>query len=495
MTRFWGGYLAVWAQGNAVVVMRDPSGLLPCCYLVNEGYVVFASDPAMLFDFQKLKPSIDWNGIARLLFADDLAQARTGLAGVTDLLAGHLAIVADDGCSAQACWSPLDHVAADENLTANDQVERLGRIVDQCVRSWASSFQRPLLAVSGGLDSSVVAACLDKRQSPECITLATADLRGNETEYARALCESLDLPLAEFNYQIDDADIMKSAVAHLARPGARTPMVAYDAAVIRHAAQIGGKLFLTGAGGDNVFYLTHSVRPLVDRYLSNGFSLDLMKTASDISSITETTISKVILHAIRFAVKRPEQYQWRYDRTFLHSDILKNLERTPPTHAWLEGSGSQLPGKSGHIAMIARAQQYLHGYDRRLPFTSIAPLLSQPVVEVALGIPSWTACEGGMDRSVARRAFAARLPTQIIQRRTKGGPDAFAIDILRTHLKVVRDRLLGGKMAQQGLLDMPSLEAALRLEELSRGANYVRLLLLVDTEAWIDGWDRFRPTI
>ena len=164
------------------------------------------------------------------------------------------------------------------------------------------------------------------------------------------------------------------------------------------------------------------------------------------------------------------------------------MKENRPDHPWLAAPRDALPGKAGHIAMITRAQQYLHGYDRRLPFTSVAPLLSQPVVEAALRIPTWLACQGGIDRSAARRAFESRIPTNILRRRTKGGPDAFAIQILRSNMDLVRKRLLTGRLAANGIIDISAVEAALSPEQLGRDPNYVRLLLLLDTEAWIEGW-------
>ncbi|WP_287004152.1 asparagine synthase-related protein [Sphingobium sp.] len=488
LTRFWGAYLAIWKDGDVITVMRDPSGLLPCCYTVHERYVAFASDPRTLLGLTRARPSIDWGGIPRLLYADDLAQARTGLMDVSDLLAGSVARIDANGCKQAICWSPWQFASREEEATSQTHVDRLGCAVEQCTRGWSSSFSKVLLAASGGLDSSIVASCLDPKIDRECITMATADPRGDETAYARELCTSLSLRLSCYNYHLEDANVLRSAVAHLPRPGARAPMIAYDAAIKRHVEHMGTDLFLTGAGGDNVFYLTHSVRPVVDRFLAEGMSSGLFHTIRDIAKITETGLLEVVAQALRFSRRRGGIYEWRYDGSLLHADCLAEMKRNCPDHPWLAAPNDALPGKAGHIAMITRAQQYLHGYDRRLPFTSVAPLLSQPVVEAALRIPTWIACQGGIDRSAARRAFETRIPANILRRRTKGGPDAFAIQILRSNMELVRDRLLAGRLAGNGIVDVVAVEAALMPERLARDANYVRLLLLLDTEAWIDGW-------
>src|SRR3546814_12744807 len=57
--------------------------------------------------------------------------------------------------------------------------------------------------------------------------------------------------------------------------------------------------FFVGAGGDNVFYLTHSARPIVDRYRTEGLSKGLIDTISDICTITGASIWRVLREAIR----------------------------------------------------------------------------------------------------------------------------------------------------------------------------------------------------
>src|SRR3546814_12928828 len=76
----------------------------------------------------------------------------------------------------------------------------------------------------------------------------------------------------------------------------------------------------------------------------------------------------------------------------------------------------------GHISMILRAMNHIEHRDKELAVPMISPLLSQPVIEACLGIPSWEACEGGVDRSAARRAFSGALPPSVVGRHGKGSP-------------------------------------------------------------------------
>src|SRR3546814_984119 len=76
-----------------------------------------------------------------------------------------------------------------------------------------------------------------------------------------------------------------------------------------------------------------------------------------------------------------------------------------------------LPGKAAHVAMLARAQKSIELYPRADAPPQIVPLLSQPVVELCLSIPTWQWVHGGRDRAVARAAFAGILPDLLVERK------------------------------------------------------------------------------
>src|SRR3546814_1929690 len=60
----------------------------------------------------------------------------------------------------------------------------------------------------------------------------------------------------------------------------------YDAVMIDTVASLGASAFMSGVGGDNVFHLTRSARPLVDRLLTVGPTLGALRTLRDICAIT-----------------------------------------------------------------------------------------------------------------------------------------------------------------------------------------------------------------
>ena len=138
--------------------------------------------------------------------------------------------------------------------------------------------------------------------------------------------------------------------------------------------------------------------------------------------------------------------------------------------------------------MILAIHNYLEGYRRELETGLIAPLLSQPIIELCLRIPSWMWCEGGKNRVVARRAFADLLPRAILLRRSKGTPDGYSMAIFNNNRNLIRSFLHEGLLAQQGMIDLGAVDQALADQSPIRGSAYSRILSFCDIEAWARSW-------
>eukprot|EP00456_Euglypha_rotunda_P074755 TRINITY_DN6868_c0_g1_i1.p2 TRINITY_DN6868_c0_g1~~TRINITY_DN6868_c0_g1_i1.p2 ORF type:complete len:108 (-),score=25.69 TRINITY_DN6868_c0_g1_i1:10-333(-) len=82
-------------------------------------------------------------------------------------------------------------------------------------------------------------------------------------------------------------------------------------------------------------------------------------------------------------------------------------------HPWMRAPEGELPGKAQHIAWILGVLNHIEGSERERLQPTIWPLLSQPVVELCLTLPTWAWQADGQNRVIARKAFADLLPSQI----------------------------------------------------------------------------------
>ena len=172
---------------------------------------------------------------------------------------------------------------------------------------------------------------------------------------------------------------------------------------------------------------------------------------------------------------------------FLHPDFVAALGPKDWHHPWLDAPSHALPGKAAHVATILRVQPNLEP-SLGTSYPVLNPLVSQPVVEACLKIPSWQWREGGRDRALVRRAFADVLPPMVLNRRVKGTPGRFAAQLLDQFRSSIRDRLLGGRLAASGIVDAGALDLILAGERPVPDLERVRILELVNVEAWIAYW-------
>jgi asparagine synthase (glutamine-hydrolysing) len=489
---YWGGYLAVRAHGDAVEILRDPSAALPCYRAHAGGVAMLASDVEMLAMAGGAPKGVAWDALGRMLYSCGLPTIETALGGITTLFPGSCVALEDGGERSLPGWSPWDFVAPTAGEETAATAERLRRVVEQCVAAWASPYRHPLLSLSGGLDSSIVAACLARSGSgATCVTMFTDDPAGDERGYAQDVCSHLDLPLVEARYELDAVDLGHGLGAHLPRPLGRAEAQPYEKAHREAAARIGADAFFTGNGGDNVFGFSQSAVALADRALHEGPGAGAFATLRDICRQTGAGPLRVTRAAVAIA-RRPPAYQWKPSPSFLHPDLIASLSGLELSHPWLEAPPWALPGRAVHIAGLVRAHPTLES-DRSRIAPLINPLLSQPIIEACLAIPSWKWREGGRDRAMARSAFADRLPPVIVERRVKGTPDPFCGEIVQRKRDELRERLMDGQLATHRILDIGAIEEALRPGRPSAGEQNVRLLELVNVEAWATVWSSHRP--
>jgi asparagine synthase (glutamine-hydrolysing) len=218
--------------------------------------------------------------------------------------------------------------------------------------------------------------------------------------------------------------------------------------------------------------------------MREGVSLALVRTVRDICRQTESAPFEVVRAAFR--AKR-RGYRWTPGPMFLDAGMVAALAPGPVHQPWLDAPAGTGPAKAAHVAALLRVQQLLEPA-RSSYAPVITPLISQPMLEACLAIPSWQWRDGGRDRAVARDAFAEELPPAVSRRRTKGGPDSFAAAVLNRHRNPIRDRLLDGCLARNHVADRAALEARFRSEIAFSAEETVRLLDLLDTEAWIGAW-------
>lgn len=485
---YWGGYVALRSRHGTAEIVRDPSGAVPCYQVEIDDWHVVSSSPSLLVDLGLVAVEIDWTIIAQALVYRDLRPARTALRGIAEIQPGLWARVYPPGLETQCVWSPWTFTAQSEEIHDSEEaVATVSQAVRTCLQAWGGRFDTPLAEISGGLDSSIVAAELARLGRPlSAITFKAVAGDPDETPYAAAVADHIGATLTTLLPEAGKVELAVSAAAELARPNARSFAQALDGPEQAVAQALGADAFFSGGGGDNVFCYLRSVAPVIDRLRRQGVGAWLLQTANDMAMLTETSPWEVWYRTIRRLLRRSMPPAWAADTSLLAAGATQALP-LPAGHPWMPVPADVLPGKRAQVLALMRVQNHLDAHARQAVAPIVFPLLSQPVMEACLRVPSWLWCAGGRNRAVARTAFADALPEPVVARQSKGAFDNLCTQILSQQRDTMREMLTRGALAREGLLDVEAVSALLAVP-VPDGLSVIRLLMLADVEAWARCW-------
>ena len=483
----WGSYIQLSDTPRGSALARDPSGMLPCYVRHIDGVCLAASDAELLTC--TVAAEIDWPHLAGFLAGGGARSPATCLADIFEPVPGTCQSLHPHAVP-ETLWNPWTFAAARCRIPSETiAAERLRQTVEHVVQAWVTKFPDVVLGVSGGLDSSIVAAALKHAGANiTAVTLATREPDGDERVYARALADALAISLVEAFESAEHVHLEYSAAARLPRPSARAFSQSSDAIQLAIASEHHAAAFMSGGGGDSVFCALRSASPLADRILAKAAPANLARTAREIASLTGSPLGPVLVRGMRNA--------WRGARPlpvlanpFLSRDCMAAAP-APPLHPWLNPPPGTPPGKAAHVAWILGIFNHLDPVGRTLQLPGIFPLMAQPVVELCLRIPTWMWVRGGRDRAIAREAFCDVLPPAVLERRSKGTPASFVMSIFESRRRQIREMLCDGLLAGNGLVDRAAIVRYTQDPRPVSDVRYMQIMSLVDAESWARCWVR-----
>uniref|UniRef100_B0T9D6 asparagine synthase (glutamine-hydrolyzing) n=1 Tax=Caulobacter sp. (strain K31) TaxID=366602 RepID=B0T9D6_CAUSK len=489
VTEFWGGYLAVLgdASRSEVMVLRDPSGAMPAYCLVHGEVQIICSRLEVLEDAGLGQQALNWDVVAQLLAFPNLRGRSTGLKGVEELLPGCRLTFTGGLKTETLTWNPWlfarPSAQAPERGVAATAVRQA---VEVSVRKWADQSSPVLLELSGGLDSSIIACCLDEpRTAATFVNFVTPTAEGDERGYARLVAKAADKQLIEQDIRADEVDVTRPRPGRHPRPASQALLQPLEQACAELAPQLGARSFFSGLGGDNVFCSIATASPAADALLTSGLGRQFWAAIGDLCARHNCTVWAALSATLKKLLRSDRRLVIKPNLDFL-SFREDAIDR--PDHPWLEVAADRLPGKREHVASILLAQGFLDRYEHAQVAAVRFPLLTQPVMEACLRVPTWMANHQGRNRAVARDAFFDRLPPRVRDRQTKGGLNAFMGVAFERNRQALARHLLDGRLVQRGLIDAVAIKSALASPVLEGGAMN-RLLYLADVESWVRSWE------
>ena len=476
----WGSYVLFTCEGSSHAVLRDPSGVLPVYYGSLGELEVYASDAGLLEAAWPVAFRPDLDFIRHWLTFPFLRATRTGAEGVRELLPGTCRRVDPPHRDVVEAWSPFTFTGRDAAIASFEEAAALLREeILRTVPALAAADGTVAVQLSGGLDSSIVAAALGHAGTGfRAITFATRGPGGDERRFAREMAERCQVELVEL-LEETSRPMRDIGPGNPLRPPPNPLLQPLHRAISLQLAHLGVGMVLDGAGGDNIFCSVNTASPAVDAFRRAG-SATAIRALREVAQVHGCTFWTAARSALR-RVRSGAPSRWPRNTMFLAAGA---AAAAPEPHPWLAPHPSLSPGAADHIRMVAGIHHFLTDPAPLAP-AALHPLLAQPLLELCLRIPSWLWIAGGRDRAVAREAFRGLVPDPILDRRGKGTLESM---FMRGYMsgRARLERLLAeGELAECGIIDAAAVSAYLRQDREPRDLGYVRILEVAAAEQWL----------
>jgi asparagine synthase (glutamine-hydrolysing) len=408
------------------------------------------------------------------------------LHGVALLPAG--ALVGLHGGTPTCLWRPSTIAAKHEIDDPTAAAERLRETVMLCCRAWSNHVGPLLVELSGGLDSSILLGAMagGAEASLAAVNFTTGYCEGDERLHARAAALRHNIPLVELGADAEDLDygpLFDAVPSAAPRLYGLDPQ--HEDMIIATARQLGAAAIATGQGGDALFFQLPTPLIAVDQARAGKPSLRAALVAARRAGCS-------VWHVLRLMLRdhwdrRPGPRD-RYDQTLLAPAFRDQLAADPPAHPWLRDGAALPPAKRLQIEAIANCQLFFTPTRRGRVAPLLHPLLSQPIVEACLSIPTYVLAPDPRDRGLARDTFADLVPPSILARTGKGEASCYYNRALVGNLPLIRGWLLDGDLVRAGILDRAMLDTVLDEDHLLWADAARPPLLYASIEAWLRYW-------
>lgn len=490
---YWGRYVAVVhdATTRTTRVIRDPSGSFPCWQVRHRDVDIFFSDLEDILALGLGPFAIDWDHIGALVARIMIQTRATTLGGITELLPGECVKLQSGVISRHSLWSPAAAACSDPIEDSQLAASELRRLTRGCIQAWAACHSVILQKLSGGLDSSIVATSLAGAPSQPrvvCLNHFGTGPEEDERDFARAVARRGGLELVEHRSRADTVRLRAMfEVAGSVRPWSYLYGVEHARFETELAREHGATAMFGGAYGDAIFYATQPQLAVKDFIHQHGLpSRRLMSIALDVARIQKLSVWSVLGEALR----RSNAYafsQHAVSSQIVSPALMQSVSQDPRySSPWADGLAGLPPGKRHHVQSLWPAAPFYEPFSGPDEIECVYPLMSQPVIELCLRMPTYVLVQGSRNRGLVRRAFAQDLPVEILRRRGKGGITQHVKEIFDSNLPFLREALLDGELVTRGFLDRAQLEAALQPDASATSNAFGEILTRhLSLEAWL----------
>ena len=499
-----------------LVLARDRMGQKPLYWSqLKSGTLIFGSEPKALREHPESECELDRESLARYLFYEYLPYTNSIWKGVQKLRPGHLLVLENQAVTIRQFWqAPVGSKSKASELTTTE-TSLPGQFWQKFLSAvdCHSRADVPLgVFLSGGVDSSAVAAALVELQGPERVqtfSIGFEESSFDESSHARLVARHLGTKHHERIFRADTLiDLLPDLCQWLDEPFGDASLLPTH--LLSKFAREQVTVALGGDGADELMagYPTFTAEP----WLAHFQNLPA-QAQSAISAIVRRLPVRRSNFSLDFKAKQflrgadacASLAHQRWLGSFSGSELAKVMAEPPQVRVEeellrllaLDTAGVQ----DEHTRRLIQYQStylpedILFKVDRASMAASLevrAPFLDSELVDWLAGLPYEAKRKGNHGKLILKKALAGKLPMQIMNRPKKG----FGIPIaqwLRGPLKGwMMDLLAPDRLNWQGRFD--SKEVMRLVEQHLAGTNDHRkpIWTLMIFQIWYDQWINHR---
>lgn len=498
---------ALWdAPRRRLLLARDRLGIKPLYYTLSDaGLLHFASEIKALLAADAVKPELNFDVLADYAANRAPMGDETLFRGVRRLPPGHTLIWEDGRVRIKQFWN-LSYAKAPEPIGEADYVARFGELFREAVRLRLMADVPLGMFLSGGIDSSAIAAVMSRlvAEPIKTFSVAFAEREANELEYARTVARTFKTDHHEIVVRPEEFfAALPELVYHEDEPIAHPSSVALN--FVSRLAGRHVKVVLTGEGSDELL-------AGYNKYRATVFNLALGRAYE---SSLPAPVRRAVQRTIE-SLSAQSNLRRKLTRTFLcvppriediYFDNFAVFSRARQQQLFTAEAREQMAGGDPYQAvrahldatdagalldqlLAADVKTYLHELLMKQDQMSMAasiesrvPFLDHKLVEFAAALPVRMKLRGWTTKHVLRRAMLGVLPPEILTREKMGFPVPVGKWLRGEHRHLLDEYLLSARTRARGLF-APEYVAELVARHAAGEDHTERLWSLINFEIW-----------
>ena len=429
-------------RSDDLIIVRGPIGVKPLYYTQTDTYFGFASELKTLLLDVNLSRDLDLDAINDYLTYLWCPAPRTPLKSIKKLEPGRLLIVRQGKIQVDKQYYdiPVCTKSTLSSMSFDDLVAETKYKVEVAVHRQMVSDVPIGAFLSGGLDSSSIVACMRKIEPDiniDCFTIKSTDEASegfsSDFTYANKVARHLNVKLNTVEVGSDFYKYLPRMVYHLDEPQADpAPINAY--LIAEQAKEIGYKVLMSGAGGDDIFtgYRRHYALTL-EKYWQFLPSRVIKKLSSFSSNLNKSNpfarrLSKLFTHSYKdFDSRLSSYFDWSNDD--IRNELLSRNLTSPYS---IQNSLDKLKNRK-EISPLDQmlyleckhflCDHNLNYTDKMTMAKSIetrVPLLDLDLIEHAFSLPDKYKQNRNIGKYIFKKSMESYLPRDVIYRPKTG---------------------------------------------------------------------------